>query len=222
MNQPSPLAKKLLMKSGQRWLVINQPETYLATLGQLPDGTQLSFIADGRFDGIHLFVKNSQELDTALAELKPILKENTILWIIYPKKNSGMETDLEMMSGWEVSKKYGLRPVASVAINNIWTTLRFRPEHLVKHSDFSEAAIKQNDYSLYIDTDKKHITLPQYLQEALSGQPAAFTTYDKLAWSHRKEYLVWILSAKQEKTRESRIAKMIEMLLAGKKNPSDK
>jgi hypothetical protein len=222
MNQPSTLAKKLLMKPGQHWLIINQPENYLATLEPLSEGTQLSFIPDGSFDGIHLFVKNSQELDTALADLKPILTETIILWVIYPKKNSGIETDLEMMSGWEVSKKYGLRPVASVAINNIWTTLRFRPEHLVKHSDFSEAAIKQNDYSLYINAEKKHITLPHYLQEALSLEPAAIATYDKLAWSHRKEYLVWILSAKQEQTRANRISKMIEMLLAGKKNPSDK
>jgi uncharacterized protein YdeI (YjbR/CyaY-like superfamily) len=34
--------------------------------------------------------------------------------------------------------------------------------------------------------------------------------------------MVWILSAKQEQTRVNRITKMVEMLLAGKKNPSDK
>ena len=134
-----------------------------------------------------------------------------------------METDLEMMSGWEVTKPYGLRPVASAAINNVWTTLRFRPEHFVKHSDASKESIsKQNDYSAYIDVDKKQITLPPYLQEALAAKPAAVATYEKLAWSHRKEYVVWILSAKQEQTKANRIAKMIEMLLAGKKNPSEK
>lgn len=219
----SPLAKKLLIKPGQHWLILNAPEDYLAMLEPLPDNVQLSFSPDGTFNGIQLFVQNSAELTEVLAQLKSVLKDDTIFWVIYPKKSSGMETDLEMMSGWEVTKPYGLRPVASAAINNVWTTLRFRPEHLVKHSDSSKKAIsKQNDYSAYIDVDKKQITLPPYLHEALAAEPAAMATYEKLAWSHRKEYVVWILSAKQEQTKANRIVKMVEMLLAGKKNPSEK
>jgi len=219
----SPLAKKLLIKPGQHWLILNAPEDYLATLEPLPDHVQLSFTPQGNFNGIQLFVKNSAGLTEALTQLKPVLNDDTVFWVIYPKKNSGIETDLEMMSGWEVTKPYGLRPVASAAINNIWTTLRFRPEHLVKHSDSSKEAIsKQNDYSAYIDVDKKQITLPPYLQEALAAEPVAMATYEKLAWSHRKEYVVWILSAKQEQTKANRIAKMVEMLLTGKKNPSEK
>ncbi|MBD1386429.1 YdeI/OmpD-associated family protein [Mucilaginibacter rigui] len=219
----SPLAKKLLIKSGQHWLILNAPEDYLATLEPLLESVKLSFTPEGNFNGIQLFVQNSAGLNEALIQLKPILKDDTIFWVIYPKKSSGMETDLEMMSGWEVTKPYGLRPVASAAINNVWTTLRFRPEHLVKHSDASKESIsKQNDYSAYIDVDKKQITLPPYLHEALAAEPAAMATYDKLAWSHRKEYVVWILSAKQEQTKANRIVKMIEMLSAGKKNPSEK
>jgi hypothetical protein len=219
----NPLAKKLLIKPGQHWLILNAPEDYLATLEPLPGGTTLSFTSEGSFNGVQVFVKNSAELNDTLIQLKPVLKDETILWVIYPKKNSGIETDLEMMSGWEVSKQYGLRPVASAAINNVWTTLRFRPEHLVKHSDSSKEAIrKENDYSAYINVDKKQITLPPYLHEALAVSPAALEVYQKLAWSHRKEYVVWILSAKQEQTRANRIVKMVEMLLAGKKNPCDK
>lgn len=223
MNQPSPLAKKLLIKPGQHWLIMNAPEDYLATLEPLPEGVKLSLASEGNFNGIQVFVKNSGELAVALANLKPVLKDETVLWVIYPKNNSGIDSDLEMMSGWEVAKPYGLRPVASAAINNVWTTLRFRPEHLVKHSDASKEAIrKENDYSAYIDVDKKQITLPPYLHEALANEPAAMATYEKLAWSHRKEYVVWVLSAKQEQTRVNRIVKMVEMLTAGKKNPTEK
>ena len=223
MNQPNPLAKKLLMKPGQHWLIMNAPEDYLATLEPLPDGVQLSFTLKGSVNGMQVFVKNSAELTEVLEQLKPGLRDETTLWVIYPKKSSGIETDLEMMSGWEVTKPYGLRPVASAAINNVWTTLRFRPEHLVKHSDSSKEAIsKQNDYSEFIDVNKKQITMPPYLQEALAQQPAAMAAYEKLAWSHRKEYIVWILSAKQEQTRATRIIKMVKMLLDRKKNPTDK
>ncbi|RFZ94746.1 hypothetical protein D0C36_04200 [Mucilaginibacter conchicola] len=223
MNPPSPLAKKLQMKPGQTWLILNAPEDYLATLEPLPESVELTFALGKAVSGIQVFVKTSTELSEVLKQLQTSLKDDTVLWVIYPKKNSGIETDLEMMSGWEVTKPYGLRPVASAAINNTWTTLRFRPEHLVKHSEASAASIrKENDYSEFIDVDKKQITLPPYLHEALAAEPAAMAYYEKLAWSHRKEYVVWILSAKQEQTRANRISKMVEMLLAGKKNPSEK
>ena len=219
----SPLAKKLLIKPGRHWLVMNAPEDYLATLEPLPEGATISLTAEGNFDGIQVFIKTSSELADALAQLKPLLTDDTILWLIYPKKNSGIDTDLSMMNAWPEPEQYGLRPVAAVAINNAWSSLRFKPEHLVKKSSTSKEAIrKENDYSAYIDVDKKQITLPPYLHEALAHEPAAMATYEKLAWSHRKEYIVWILSAKQEQTRANRIVKMIEMLTAGKKNPSDK
>jgi hypothetical protein len=223
MNQLSLLAKKLQIKTGQTWLILNSPEDYLATLEPIPDDVTIKFEISGSVDGVQAFVKNSGELAQALQQLKPVLTDDTILWIIYPRKNSGIDTDLSMMNSWSEPEQHGLRPVAAVAINNVWSSLRFRPEHLVKKSGTSKEAIqKDNDYSAYIDVDKKQITLPPYLHEALAAAPAAMATYEKLAWSHRKEYVIWVLSAKQEATRANRIAKMVDMLLAGKKNPSDK
>ena len=219
MNQ---LAKKLQIKPRQTWLVLDPPEDYLATLEPLPDGVRLVFSIGGAVDGIQLFVKTSIELAARLADIKAILKPETVLWVIYPKKNKGIDTNLEMMSGWEVSKEYGLRPVASAAVNDVWTTLRFRPEVLVKHSEFRNEAVKRSDYSAYINPETKQVTLPPDVAEAMSAVPESIGIYDKLAYSHRKEYVVWILSAKQEQTRLNRVAKMVEMLLAGKKNPSEK
>ncbi|WP_374951746.1 YdeI/OmpD-associated family protein [Mucilaginibacter sp.] len=218
----SSLAKKLLMKPGQTWLILNAAPGYLSLLDPLPDGIKLVFEPASTVDGMQIFVNTAKELANKLQDLTPFLKAGTVLWVIYPKKNSGIETDLEMMSGWEAAKQFGLRPVASAAIDNTWTTLRFRPENLVKHSDFSQESIKKNDYSAFIDTVNKQITLPPDVTEALTDTPAALSVYNGLAWSHRKEYMVWILSAKQEQTRAGRIEKMKGMLLAGKKNPSEK
>ncbi|TFF30342.1 YdeI/OmpD-associated family protein [Mucilaginibacter psychrotolerans] len=194
----------------------------MAALEPLPDGITLTFTINKPVDGIQLFVTLSTELAARLADIKPILRPETVLWVIYPKKNKGIDTDLEMMSGWEVSKEYGLRPVASAAINDTWTTLRFRPEVLVKHSEFRNETVKQNDFSAYINPETKQVTLPADVAEALSAVPESIGIYNKLAYSHRKEYVVWILSAKQDQTRLNRINKMVEMLLAGKKNPSEK
>lgn len=210
------------MKPGQTWLVLDPPEDYLAALEPLPDGVTLSFELTGTVNGIQFFVRNSTELAASLNQMADILKPETVLWCIFPKKNKGIDTDLEMMSGWEVAKKHGLRPVASAAINDVWTTLRFRPEVLVKHSESRNEAIKTNDYANYIDPEKKTVTLPADVAEALDAAPGTLAAFSKLAYSHRKEYVVWILSAKQEQTRLNRVAKMAEMLAAGKKNPTEK
>jgi len=46
--------------------------------------------------------------------------------------------------------------------------------------------------------------------------------YQGLSYSNKKEYLGWILSAKQEKTRGERLIKTVEKLSEGKKNPAEK
>jgi hypothetical protein len=218
----SALAKKLQIKPGSCWLLFNAPAGYPAVLEPLPDGAQLKFSPEGTFDGMQLFVKDSADIESALKLIHPLLKPDTYLWLVYPKKNSGIPTDLSMMSSWDEPAKYGLRPVASAAIDDRWTALRFRPETLVKVSESRNSAIKQNDYADYIDPDKKRVTLPPDAMEALSASPSALMYFDKLAYSHKKEYAVWVLSAKQDKTRIARVEKMVQMLLANKKNPSDK
>jgi hypothetical protein len=219
----SPLAKKLQIKPGQRWLIMNAPETFIATLDPLPEKVELLFNDAREVDGIQLFVKNSSAVAEALDVLKPVLKPDTILWIMYPKKGSGIKTDLSMMSNWDQTAKHGLRPVASAAIDETWSALRFRPESLVKSSGTRNAAIRQtDDYSAFIDVDAKQITLPPIITAALAHEPQALDALRKLSYSNKKEYVIWILSAKQEKTQTDRLARMTKMLLEGKKNPSAK
>lgn len=216
------VAKKLLMKPGQRWLLFNAPDAYLSVLDPLPEGVHISHEATGDFNGIQLFVLNSAELATSLKHVQPILKPDTTFWIIYPKKSSGITTDLEMMSSWEEPEKYGLGGVAAAAIDATWTALRFRPKEQTKTSDTNNAELETNQYAAYVDVVNKTVTLPPDAEAALQQYPLARTNYDKLSYSNRKEYVLWIVTAKQEKTRTERLAKMIEKLLNGKKNPSDK
>ncbi|MGZ3778486.1 MAG: YdeI/OmpD-associated family protein [Mucilaginibacter sp.] len=218
----SPLAKKLLIKPGHSWLFFNAPANYLAALEPLPEGVTTSFHAKGIFDGVQLFVKNSHELAENLKIVAPVLKPDTIFWIAYPKKSSGIESDLEMMGSWDEPTKYGLRPVAAAAINEIWTGIRLRPVEQAKLSNVGAAEIRENEYGKWIDVDKKVIILRDDIKQALEQNSQALANYEKLSWSNRKEYVLWILTAKQEKTREERLVKIIEKLEVGKKNPSEK
>ncbi|HEX8024481.1 YdeI/OmpD-associated family protein [Mucilaginibacter sp.] len=216
------LAKKLQIKPNSRWLLQNAPSGYTDSLSPLPDNANLIFSTDGEFNGIQLFVTNSTELASELRVITPLLKADTVFWIIYPKKNSGIQTDLEMMSNWDAPAQYGLRPVASAAVNEVWTALRFRPVEAVKVSEGRNEAVRNNEHSAYIDVDNKTVTLPDYIKETLEQYPGVFNYFHSLAYSHKKEYVLWILTAKQEKTRQDRLTKMVEMLQNKKKNPSDK
>lgn len=218
----SPLAKKLQVKPGKHWLLFNAPANYLSLLEPLPDGAIVSHEAKGVFDGIQLFVKNSPELIESLKVVVPALRADSVFWIIYPKKNSGIETDLAMMGSWTAPADHGLEPVASAAVDETWTALRFRPIGLAKPSNVGADEIRQNEYGKWIDIDKKIITLREDIKQALEQNPQVLANYEKLSWSNRKEYVLWILTAKQEKTREERLVKMVEKLEAGKKNPSEK
>jgi uncharacterized protein YdeI (YjbR/CyaY-like superfamily) len=99
---------------------------------------------------------------------------------------------------------------------------RFRPEGQSKISGTGKKEIRGGDYAAYIDVDKKVITLPLYINRVLQQTPQALSFYQELSYSNKKEYLLWILTAKQEKTREERLGKLTEKLIAGKKNPSEK
>lgn len=64
---------------------------------------------------------------------------------------------------------------------------------------------------------KPEIAVPDYFAEALAANPVAQASFNKLAPSHRREYLEWITGAKREDTRARRIATTIEWLTEGKK-----
>jgi uncharacterized protein YdeI (YjbR/CyaY-like superfamily) len=68
------------------------------------------------------------------------------------------------------------------------------------------------------DTAPRTVTVPAYLKKALKAVPVQDKRFAALSYSHRKEYVDWIDSAKKPETRAARIEKMLEML-ATKKTP---
>jgi len=59
--------------------------------------------------------------------------------------------------------------------------------------------------------------LPKYIEEALKRYPKAWSFFEKLAPSHRRNYIGWIDSAKREETKMRRLKEAIKLLAAGKK-----
>jgi Bacteriocin-protection, YdeI or OmpD-Associated/Domain of unknown function (DUF1905) len=72
------------------------------------------------------------------------------------------------------------------------------------------------------DQEERIIEVPGDLADLFRIHPQAGEFFSCLSYTNRKEYVNWILSAKREETRKSRLAKTMELLLLKKKNPSDK
>jgi hypothetical protein len=72
------------------------------------------------------------------------------------------------------------------------------------------------DVAIALDTAPREVELPAPLATALDGDPEARVAYEKLSYTHRKEYARWIDEAKRDETRERRVAQALEMLRAGK------
>lgn len=73
------------------------------------------------------------------------------------------------------------------------------------------------EVKLWEDKEERIVTVPDDVQELLNQNKKAKEFYEKMSYTHKKEYIRWIEEAKKEETRERRKIKMIKMLLDGKK-----
>ncbi len=62
------------------------------------------------------------------------------------------------------------------------------------------------------DLDERVVEIPEDMNEALGSDKTIFEFFQKLSYSHKRDYVQWIESAKKQETRVSRLQKMIEML----------
>jgi len=125
------LVKKLRIQPGQRLLILNPPSGYIESLGDLPEGVEVSEKPEGKFDFVHLFVRDSTEFADLSPKAMDVVKYDGLLWISYPKRSSKVATDLTRDVMWDLVADTGLRPVTQVSIDEVWSALRFRPVEMV-------------------------------------------------------------------------------------------
>ncbi|WP_169306838.1 YdeI/OmpD-associated family protein [Pedobacter polaris] len=214
------LLKKLQIKSGFKIKVLNAPENFPVIIGDLPTDIEFSFNDKIGFEALLIFAINKVDLLAALKAEE--INAKTICWILYPKAKTKLASDLNLMQSWEDLKTFNFTPCGSAAIDEIWTALRIKPETEMKRSGLGNTEIANSEYGNYVDVVNKIITLPEDLAIELNKHLSAFQFYQQLSYSNRKEYVLWVVSAKQEKTRLDRIEKAVQKLSVGKKNPSEK
>jgi len=121
----TPLPKKLGIKEGSRVAVVAPPHGFDATLGVLPEGARLRRDARGRLDVIVFFVTRRAELARRFAGFARALDHGGGLWVAWPKKTSGVATDLVFDVVQAIGLDAGLVDNKVAAIDTTWSGLRF-------------------------------------------------------------------------------------------------
>lgn len=68
-----------------------------------------------------------------------------------------------------------------------------------------------------LDTSERTVVVPGDLQAALDAEPRAAASFAKLAYTHQREYVQWVESARRDQTRSNRITRAVEMVIEGRK-----
>jgi hypothetical protein len=213
---PQNISQKLKIKTGDILLPINAPIDFEATLQPLPGGVSIDSKAK-IFSQIHWFVKNKADMEKQMPDVLKKIKGPVICWIYYPKGSSGIQTDLTRDKGWENLLQHNLQWITLVSFNDTWSAFSCRKQ--TETDKIKEAKTKERPIFNYIDAKAKTIRLPEELENALQINKTAADHFNSLSFSNKKEYVEWIVTAKQEKTKLERVAGTIERLEKKWKNP---
>jgi hypothetical protein len=120
----TPLPKKLEIKEGSRVSLVGAPAEFSKTLGALPAAATLHRgVVNGRSLTIW-FVTSHAQLEGNLQRIMPAKGEGS-LWIAWPKKSSGVKTDLTEDVLREVILPRGMVDRKVCAIDQTWSGLLF-------------------------------------------------------------------------------------------------
>jgi hypothetical protein len=120
----TPLPKKLGIKPAARLAIVGAPEGFERTLGELPDGVEVRSRARGPLDVIVFFTTSASELRRRFDAFAGALDPAGALWVAWPKKASGVETDMTETAVRDVALPKGLVDNKVAAIDDTWSGLR--------------------------------------------------------------------------------------------------
>ena len=121
----TPLPKKLGIKEGSRIALINAPENFQRELGALPENAVFVTRLTKPLDIVLLFVLSERALLRDFAKLVGKLATNGMIWVAWPKKSSGVATDLTFERVQRIGLDSGLVDVKICAIDDVWSGLKF-------------------------------------------------------------------------------------------------
>jgi hypothetical protein len=123
MAAGASLSRKLVVRPGHKVLVVNAPAGYADSL---EGATVVTHGDPAKADAVHVFVRDTRELARFGSRAIAGALAGATVWIAYPKKTSGVETDMTRDRGWDAVTDQ-IDAVSQVAIDDTWSALRFKP-----------------------------------------------------------------------------------------------
>ncbi|HSO76842.1 MAG TPA: DUF3052 domain-containing protein [Blastocatellia bacterium] len=121
----TPLAKKLGIKEGFRVALVGAPKGFRSELAGLPKRVDFVASVEASLDLIVLFTISRSDLLGNFSRLAAHLAPAGMLWIAWPKKASGVPTDLSDGVVRQIGLDAGLVDTKVCAVNEIWSGLKF-------------------------------------------------------------------------------------------------
>jgi len=121
----TPLAKKLGIKAGDTVALVGAPNGFVDELEGLPDGVELRDRAGGKPQVVVLFTTKARDLERRFPTLAKSVWPDGSLWIAWPKRASGVTTDLDENRLRDIGLPHGLVDNKVCAVNEVWSGLRF-------------------------------------------------------------------------------------------------
>ncbi len=214
------ISQKLRIKEKAILLTLNAPVEFKKGLSDLPAGVKITESAKN-YDQVHWFVLNRKQLEKEMSKVMKLVKDKVIVWVYYPKGSSKVQTDLTRDKGWDCLLSEGdkLTWISLISFNDTWSVFGFRAK--TEADKKKEEKPKDREIFNWIDPVAKTVKIPDDLIAALKKNKKESALFDSLAFSHKKEYVEWIVTAKKEETRLARIKGTIERLNKGWKNPAN-
>jgi hypothetical protein len=121
----TPLAKKLGIRKGSHVALIGVPTEVMAEIQPALSSCRIATNGRGPFDFIFLFARSQAEFRPLLRKMTKALAPAGMLWVSWPKKASGVPTDLTEDVIRQIGLKAGLVDVKVCAVTDVWSGLKF-------------------------------------------------------------------------------------------------
>ena len=120
----TPLAQKLGIKPAMTVTVMNEPANYRQLLGEGADGVEFSGRVGSDSTFVHLFTTGRGELEKQLSRLRKKIPDTAMIWVSWPKKSTGVPTDVTEDVIRTVALPLGFVDVKVCAIDETWSGLK--------------------------------------------------------------------------------------------------
>lgn len=121
----TPLVKKIGIKENHRVLLIQPPGDFNKTLGKLPEGAKFLQKPEKPIHVVVGFARTRKDVSARFADSLTALDQAGMIWIGWPKKASGIATELNENIVREIGLAKGLVDIKVCAIDDIWSGLKF-------------------------------------------------------------------------------------------------